>query len=182
MRDLKKLTDEQLIAYVRGKDQEAYLEVMLRYQNKLLRYANLLTSDEMKSADVVQNAFIKAFINLNGFNIKKKFSSWLYRIVHNEAINEMAKHKKEVPFPENFDFLDEKNMEKDFLQKETKARVEKCLSKMPLLYAEPLALFFLEEKSYEEISDILHLPTGTVGTRIKRAKILMKKICQTIKK
>ena len=49
---------------------------------------------------------------------------------------------------------------------------------MPLLYSEPLALFYIDEKSYEEIGNILRLPMGTVATRISRAKILMKKICQ----
>jgi RNA polymerase sigma-70 factor (ECF subfamily) len=49
---------------------------------------------------------------------------------------------------------------------------------MPLIYREPLSLFFIEEKSYEEISDILRIPTGTVGTRINRAKLILKKICQ----
>ncbi|MDD5681358.1 MAG: sigma factor-like helix-turn-helix DNA-binding protein, partial [Candidatus Omnitrophica bacterium] len=54
----------------------------------------------------------------------------------------------------------------------------KCLNKMSIIYKEPLSLYYLEEKSYEEISDILRIPIGTVGTRINRAKGLMKKICQ----
>ena len=49
---------------------------------------------------------------------------------------------------------------------------------MPVIYKEPLSLFYLEEKSYEEISDILRIPMGTVGTRVNRGKILMKKLCQ----
>ena len=52
---------------------------------------------------------------------------------------------------------------------------------MPVIYREPLSLYFLEEKPYEEISDILRIPVGTVGTRINRAKVLMKKICQKTK-
>jgi len=65
MEDLKKLTDEQVADYVRTKDQESYLEIVLRYQDKLMRYANSLIRDEMKSDDIVQNSFIKAFVNLN---------------------------------------------------------------------------------------------------------------------
>jgi len=49
---------------------------------------------------------------------------------------------------------------------------------MPIIYKEPLSLFYLEEKSYEEISDILRIPIGTVGTRVNRAKVIMKKLCQ----
>jgi len=180
MEDLKKLTDEQVVDYVRTKDQESYLEIVLRYQDKLMRYANSLTRDEQKSADIVQNSFIKAFVNLNSFNTKMKFSSWIYRIVHNEAMNEFVKHKNEIPMLEDMDFASSEDVAADFDKKETQERVRKCLSEIPLLYSEPLSLFFLEEKSYEEISDILRLPIGTVGTRINRAKILMKKICQTI--
>ncbi|HAU08019.1 MAG: RNA polymerase, sigma-24 subunit, ECF subfamily [Candidatus Yanofskybacteria bacterium GW2011_GWF1_44_227] len=180
MVDLKTLSDEKLIEYVRAADQDAYLEVVLRYQDKLLRYANYLAQDQMKSADIVQNAFIKAFVNLQSFNSKMKFSTWIYRIVHNEAMNEIVRYKKEMPMPEEFDFKSDENIEYDLIQKETSDLVRKCLSEMPLIYSEPLSLFFLEDKSYEEISDILRLPVGTVGTRINRAKILMKKICPTI--
>ncbi len=182
MESLEKLTDEQVADYVRAKNPEAYREIMARYQDKLMRYANYLTNNDMEAADVVQSAFIKAFINLNGFDVKKKFSSWIYRIVHNEAMNAIAKHKNELPMLEGMDFESKENIVDDLSREEVKKTVNKCLSYIPRLYSEPLSLFFLEEKSYEEISDILRLPIGTVGTRISRAKVLMKKICQTIQK
>ena len=53
---------------------------------------------------------------------------------------------------------------------------------MPIIYKEVLTLYYLEEQSYEAISDILRIATGTVGTRLNRAKIIMKKICQKQKK
>jgi len=59
--------------------------------------------------------------------------------------------------------------------------VHNCLEQIPIIYSESLALFFLDEKSYEEISDILRIPMGTVAVRINRAKIYMKKICETKK-
>lgn len=180
MKDLKKLTDEQVAEYVRTQDQEAYLEIVLRYQDKLLRYANTLSRDDSKSADIVQNTLIKAFVNLNSFNPDKKFSTWIFRIAHNEAIDELRKNKRELPMLEDMDFDSGEDLQEDFSQKETKERVKKCLAQMPLIYSEPLELFFLEEKSYEEISDILRLPIGTVGTRINRAKHLMRKLCQKI--
>jgi RNA polymerase sigma-70 factor, ECF subfamily len=180
MENLKNLTDEQVVNYVRTKDQESYVEIVLRYQNKLMRYADLLISDNMKATDIVQSSFIKAFVNLNSFNTKKKFSTWIYRIVHNEAINEIVKYKKEIPMLEEMDFANNEDIMINFIAKEERERVKKCLYRMPVLYSEPLSLFFLEERSYNEISDILRLPIGTVGTRINRAKILMKKICQTI--
>ncbi len=179
MEDLKILTDEQIVEYIRTKDKESYVEVVLRYQDKLMRYANSLVHDEHKSADIVQNTFIKAFINLNSFNTKMKFSTWIYRITHNEAINKIIKHKKEIPLPDDIDIVSDEDIELNFNKEEIRVKVKNCISEIPLIYAEPLTLFFLEEKSYDEISDILRLPIGTVGTRINRAKNLFKNICQT---
>ena len=181
MTDRSKLTDEQLVKYVRDQDKEAYDEIISRYGNKLKRYAVYLTGDEDKAADVVQEAFIKAYINLNGFNTKKKFSSWIYRIVHNEAMNILRKHNKNMPISDEVDFDSGVDLENDLIKKELRKHARFCLSQMPILYREPLSLYFLEDKPYDEISDILRIPVGTVGTRINRAKVLMRKICQNIK-
>lgn len=178
MEDSKKLTDETIVEKTRSQDQELYAVLVERYQKKLLRYAINLTKDESIAADVVQESFIKAFVNLNGFDTKKKFSNWIYRIVHNEAMNVIKKHKKDVPLPEGIDLESDENIEDDFRQKEAVVKVKRCLGGIPLMYSEPLTLRYIEEKSYEEISDILRIPMGTVATRIKRAKILMKHICQ----
>ncbi|MEI6587796.1 MAG: RNA polymerase sigma factor [Candidatus Moraniibacteriota bacterium] len=177
-KEILSLTDEEIVEKVQSEDQEFYNYLMERYQSRLLRYANNLVKDEHRAKDVVQEAFTRAFINLNGFDPKKKFSSWIYRIVHNEALNILKKYRKELPMLPEFDFESSENLEKDFSQKEITRAIEKCLSKIPLNYSEPLALFYIEEKSYEEIGDILRIPQGTVATRISRAKLLMQKICQ----
>lgn len=178
MSDFEKLSDEEIVEEVRSKDQELYYIIVERYQNKLLRYAISLIKDEDRASDVVQDSFIKAFINLNGFDTKKNFASWIYRIVHNEAINIVKKYQKELPILDDFDFQSDESIENNFEQKETVVKVKKCSEEMPLLYSEPLSLFYIHEKSYKEISDILRIPMGTVATRISRAKILMKKIWQ----
>jgi len=176
--DYEIFSDEEMVEKIRSIDQDFYAVLIERYQNKLLRYAANLIKDKDKAADVVQDSFIKAFINLKSFDIKKSFSSWIYRIVHNEAMNIIVKHQKEIKFPDNIDFKSKEDINKDFERKEIVTKVEKCLEKIPLLYSEPLALFYIDEKSYKEISDILRIPMGTVATRISQAKILMKNICQ----
>lgn len=178
MDDFIKITDEMLVAETRTKDKELYAYIVKRYQDKLTRYVRYLISDENRAADIVQDAFIKAFVNLNSFDTKKKFSSWLYRIAHNEAMNAVKKHRKEVPLDIDFDVPVKDGVEEEFDKKEIVQKAHKCLDQMPLMYSEPLALYYLDEKSYEEIGDILRIPMGTVATRISRAKILMKKICQ----
>lgn len=174
----KEISDEEIIEKVRNLDKDFYAFIVDRYQKKLIRYANNLIRNEDKAIDIVQESFIKAFINLNNFDSKKKFSSWIYRIVHNEAINIAKKYRKETPLLEDWDFEGGDNLEKDFEQKEIIENIEKCLNELPLLYSEPVTLYYIEEKSYEEISDILKIPMGTVATRINRAKKIMKNICQ----
>lgn len=181
MQDYSKITDEELVESIRSKDKELYAEIIKRYQAKLMRYVVNIIQDDDKAADVVQDTFIKTYINLNGFDVKKKFSSWIYRIAHNEAINLLNKHKKQLPLNQEVDFDSGISLEDELIKKELKTRAHYCLSQIPLHYRDPLSLYFLEEKSYEEISDILRIPVSTVGTRISRAKILMKTICQKTK-
>lgn len=178
MNETLKLTDEEIVEKVRSKDRDIYAVIIERYKNKLLRYATNIIRDEDKAGHIVQDSLVKAYINLNGFNTKKKFSSWIYRIVHNEAMNAVKKYQKEVPILDDFDFESEEDITKDFEKRETAIYVEKCLNSMPLIYSEPLTLYYLDEKSYEEISDILRIPMGTVATRMSRAKKIMKHTCQ----
>jgi len=171
-------SDEMVVKNVCSSDQELYSVLVTRYQEKLLRYITYLIHDEQKAKDVVQEAFIKAFINLKGFDTSKKFSSWIYRIAHNEAMNVVKKYQKEVRLPEDFEIESEDDMEADFVQQEMGEEVRAYLSELPVIYAEPLMLRYLEDKTYDEISYILRIPVGTVGTRINRAKKIMKQICK----
>lgn len=178
MKDISKLSDEEVIQIIQELDREMYAEIIRRYQNKLMRYASNIMGDEHAAADIVQEGFIKAYINLNGFDKRKKFSSWIYRIVHNEAINMLNKRKKQILINDNLDYDSGINIEDDFIKNEIISHAHNCLEQMPIIYKEPLSLFYLEEKSYEEISYILRIPIGTVGTRVNRAKGIMKNLCQ----
>lgn len=179
---MSKLSDEQLVIKVRDENQEFYAKLVKRYEQKLLRYANYLINNQYKAADIVQESFIKAFINLKSFNVNKKFSSWIYRIVHNQAINYLKKHRQELSWDKNIwlkDIIkDDKDLEKDLIRKEDIIRVTQGLKRLGIKYKEPLVLFYLEDRSYEEISDILRIAIGTVGTRINRGKKLLKLILE----
>ena len=182
MKNISQLPDEEVVQIVRTTDKEVYAEIIKRYQAKLMRYASYLVHDEHTGADVVQNGFIKAYINLNGFDIKKKFSSWLYRIVHNEAMNVLGKSKNQRPINEYDSFESSTDIEDETIKQELIEHAHSCIEEISLLYKEPLSLYYLEEKSYDEISDILRIPIGTVATRINRAKGIMKHICQKHRK
>lgn len=183
MKDLGKLTDEAVVKLVCAQDQELYAELVRRYQKKLQRYVGYITGNPAKTADIVQEAFIKAYVNLRGFDTQKRFSSWLYRIAHNEAINAVKKHRREISIEDNLWLGDvlksESDLEISLTKKEVAREVNGGLKRLPLGYRLPLTLYFLEERSYEEISEIMRLPVGTVGTRIRRGKKRLKKFLET---
>jgi len=173
------LSDEQIVEIVRKENQELYSEIIKRYNSKLTHYLRKFISDQDELDDVLQVVFIKAFRNLNAFDIEKKFSSWIYRITHNEAINNLKSNSKiKVPLDEvEFKIIDEKvDVGKDIDQGFLKREMANHLSDLKIKYREPLILFYFEEKSYEEISEILRIPINTVGTLIARGKKILKDI------
>lgn len=178
MESVDTLTDEAIVELVCRDNQEHYAQLVTRYQQPLLRYVYNLIHNEAVAQDVVQETFIKAFVNLNGFDARKKFSSWIYRIAHNEAMNAVKKYRKEVRLPETFEIPSELNLEDVFSRQETVDRVQQCLSALPIRYAEPLLLRYVDEQSYDEISYILRIPQNTVSSRISRGKKLLHRICQ----
>ena len=182
-KEVKNLSDEKLVGVVRDEDQEFYAELVKRYEERLKRYVNYLIGDR-EADEVVQETFIKAFVKLKSFDEKRgKFSSWVYRIAHNEAMNK-AKKKKHVSLDFN-DWLKEVlpgkiNVEEEYEKEEEKDGVRKCLGDLDFRYRSVLSLYYLEDKSYDEISEILKIPMGTVGIRLKRGKEKMREICSTI--
>ncbi|HCC04838.1 TPA: hypothetical protein DEP58_00850 [Patescibacteria group bacterium] len=158
-------------------EREAFACLVDRYEEKLLRYLKRIMPGLGEEAhDVLQEVFIKAYVNVQGFDTALSFSSWIYRIAHNEAINWLRKKKVR---PDTVALGDDDfqtfahSMEVSRGTHEytlTKDAVARTLSHMPEKYYTVLVLHFLEGKSYEEISDILTTPSGTVATLIHRAK------------
>jgi RNA polymerase sigma-70 factor (ECF subfamily) len=184
--NLAELSDEALAVLAQQGDKDAFGALARRYEPKLMRYASRLTSSgDIEAADVVQDALIKAYVNLRSFDPERRFSPWLYRIVHNELINTVRHRAREL-----LDFYDFDNLfpvaSKDDLAKETdrallREEMEKCLAKLPANYREPLVLFAYEGMTYQEISDVLRLPPVTVGVRINRGRNKLKELCSRLK-
>lgn len=177
------LTDEELVVAIREQDKELYSEIIHRYQTKLSHYLQKFIRDKDELEDVLQDVFIKAYRNLYGFNVNKKFSPWIYRIAHNESLNQIKKNSKFAFSLDETEYeaVDEKmHLDYKIDSKILKSKIVEELSGMKDKYREPIVLYFFEEKSYEEISDIMHVPTSTVGTLISRGKKILKKSLQKI--
>jgi len=176
------LSDSDIITKVINGDVDTFRLIVERYEAKLMRYSIYLLKDYDIASDVVQETFIKSYINLRNFRIGKQFSSWIYRILHNNAMNAIKSNKKTCSTAAideiGDDFIKKFETDKIIDKKLLDAKVRKCLDKISVKYQEILELSYFENLKYEEISDILHIPTSTVGVRIRRAKQMLKKICQ----
>lgn len=175
---ISKLSDQQLVSKVLQKQTEFFEQIVNRYQQKLYFYTLRYVADPDKAEDVVQESFIKMYINLQSYDHSKSFSPWAYRIVHNEAVNFIKKNSQYVIVDSNWleNMPDETtNLEHDLDIKLVSREVQKSVYALPIKYREIVILYYFENQDYERISDILHIPVSTVGTRIRRAKSKLKK-------
>lgn len=175
----EEISDNELVEIIRVENPERYAELIDRYQGKLFAYLYRLIGQKEESEDLLQDVFIKAYKNLNSYDTGRKFSSWIYRIAHNEAVNHIKrKSLKKFVSLENVtstkDKLDSASLEEGadtaWIKKETQQEVDEAIGKLPFKYRQVLVLRYYSDKSYEEISEILGKPVNTVGTLIKRAK------------
>lgn len=174
------MTDQEL-ARRSSENPDFFGALMERYETPLLRYIRRISSLPNEDAeDILQETFIKTYRNINDYDPDAKFSSWIYRIAHNQTIDTLRKRKVD-----SASFSIEANDAAQFLKAasdigaetetaDTLARVETIIRKLPETYREALILRFLEEKSYEEIMDILELPKGSVATLIHRGSRLLR--------
>lgn len=160
-------------------EQRYFGEIIDRFETKLDRYISRLGVQRPEDReDVLQDIFIKVYKNLNGFDTSLSFSSWIYRIAHNEAI---SWYRRQRVRPEGHLINDVDPVlatlaagaaapEQLFDQSINAGELQGALYKLEEKYRTVLILRFFEHKEYEEISDILRIPTGSVGTLIYRGK------------
>ncbi len=179
--DLEKKTDQQLVELAK-KDPEMFGALMDRYQKPLFFYIkriSQLSNDDVE--DLLQDIFVKIYLNINGYNCQMKFSSWAYRISHNHVVDNFRKiaARPKIALNEDDSWLkiirSDVDLEKDLANKQDMGAIRDIIEKMPLKYREVLILRFIEDKDYEEIMDILQKPKGTVATLIARGKKMIQK-------
>jgi RNA polymerase sigma-70 factor, ECF subfamily len=157
-------------------DRDVFGVLIKRYQDRIYRYIRRISSfsDDLIS-DIMQNTFIKAYINLNSFDTNLQFSSWLYRIAHNETISYLRKNKKHIeasllPDDSLDEFLGDIDIEREHMSIDDSGILWQAIKSLKQKYQDVIVLKYFEHKSYDEISDIIEKPPGTVATWISRAK------------
>lgn len=180
---IEELNDQQLVKLTL-EDSGYFVYLIQRYRAKLLNYIRRITNVRDEEAeDILQEVFLKTYLNLNSFKPELKFSSWIYAIAHNQVISNFRKIKarpegSSVTIDEGLadtlahDFDLEKEMDQSLLAE----RVGLALQALPAKYREILILKYLEEKNYQEMSDIIKKPMGTVASMLNKARSEFKKV------
>jgi RNA polymerase sigma-70 factor (ECF subfamily) len=172
--ECEKYGDEELVGLVLV-NPDYYACLVNRYTSALRRYVVRLGCTPIDADDVLQDVFINAYLHLNDFDRKLKFSSWIYRIAHNQAVSSFRKINSRPtielddiePWQELLmNSCPGINIDQAILKEKTKHVLDRLDDK----YREVLVLKYFEEKDYAEISDILKKPMGTIATLINRAK------------
>lgn len=189
IQDYNDKTDEEVFRELES-NPDLFEIIIDRYEKKLSFYIKRNSGPDIDRVDdILQEVFLSVYQNAKLFCYDMKFSSWIYRITHNKMIDYWRKHKKgkeEISLDENIRFVEtvynHNNVLEDIEKIESKELVSKVILLVKEKYREVLILRFLEEKTYEEISDILEKSTGTVGTLISRAKKEFKKELELLTK
>ncbi len=178
--------DDVLVKRAMGGDEQAYSELVDKYQRALYFHILKMIKDKEQVNDLVQEAFVKAFDNLNTYSTNYAFSTWLYRIATNHTIDYLRKKKlKTLSIDEPVKTRDgEMRMQledetagtdRNIIRKQRQNIVQNAIDELPSKYRKVIEMRHMEEKSYQEIADVLDLPLGTVKAHIFRARELLYK-------
>lgn len=189
--DERKIEDRKLIHRARNGDQKAFEELLNKYRNLVYHVMIKMVRNPQEAEDLSQEAFIKAFNALGSFNEEFAFSTWLMKIATNNCIDFLRKKKlRTYSIDEPIQYKDEKvkfevadhdpTPDKQLLNRERSKMIDEAIESLPPRYRHVILLRHKEEKSYEEISDILKLPLGTVKARIFRAREMLNKTIKNI--
>jgi RNA polymerase sigma-70 factor (ECF subfamily) len=175
----------QLLNRIRNGDKSAYIELVKPYSERLLRKAKSMMKNEDDAEDVVQDALISGYKSIGNFRADSGVYTWLYRIVINKSKDLLAKNKNrgEKPLSETeYLVLDERlGYEKKLELNDESNYLIKKVNSLDEVYKQVIELRYFEEKSYEEISEILELPLGTVKAQLFRARDFMFDLMKTTK-
>lgn len=174
------IDDRSLVINLKNRDEQAYRQLVSRYQAKLKNVAYGIILDLKESEDIVQDVFLKAFMGIDNFKCDSSIYTWLRRITINESLNWRRKWKRRFRWQHrsleqdaeyNIETAsDEKGPENIYQEKQLSASIKEGLDKLPEKARAVLVLKEIEGLSYEEIGHLLGISKGTVSSRIFYAR------------
>lgn len=186
-----KLTDEELIRRFQAGDEAAFEEIVYRYSDRLMNFAYRFVLNREESEDIVQDTFLKVYQNRHAYREIAKFSTWIYTITGNLAKTVLRKRRNRKLF--FFSRLGPEYKDMDFPSKDRKPEnkiegqfderiIQRAIKKLPEHFRTAIILRDIQELSYEEISNIINAPLGTVKSRINRARLRLQEDLKHLKR
>lgn len=176
------MDEKDIIQKVLAGDNDAFGLLVERYQTKVYNLALRMTGSEEDAADMAQEAFLRAWRSLPAFQFESAFSTWLFRLTHNVCIDHLRAQKRRptVSLTVSDDESDQ-SLQLDLpdpspgpelaaILSEDRAILAMAMAQLPTDYREILTLRAINDLSYSQIADILHLQEGTVKSRLSRAR------------
>ena len=179
------ITDLDLVTRAIRGHESGFEELVKRYQRPITAYIFRMLGDYDLSLDVTQDVFIKVYNSLDKYRPEYKFSTWIYRIAHNAAIDHMRRNSMQTSSieTENADGAYELQLEsslpspeKDRERSEWRAEIDAVVKCLPPSYRDLIVLRHSQELSYDEIAEVTGLPLGTVKNRLFRAREMMREL------
>lgn len=173
------LSDDHIIEAILKGEKQKYALLMRKYNQRLFRICKGYIRDEAEIEDVMQDAYVKAFLNLNKFEKRSQFSTWITRIVINECFQRLRKISKVSRLEENEDTMvvnltDNQNPETKSLNKELKQLLEQTIEQLPEKYRVVFIMREVEKVNIEETSEVLNISESNVKVRLNRAKEMLR--------
>jgi RNA polymerase sigma-70 factor (ECF subfamily) len=168
-----KLIEQVLILRCQIGDKDALAELIERYEAPLRYFISRLSANPETAEDIFQDTWLTVIRRIYSLKKTEAFSTWLYRIARNK-VYQRFRRKREL-FELNENIAVPNDTENDAFSTEDAAKIHRCLKELLPEYREVLMLRFLEQMSYEQISQVINCRLGTVKSRIHYAKLALKK-------
>jgi RNA polymerase sigma-70 factor, ECF subfamily len=176
--------DEEIVARCCSGDREAFAKLVLKYQSRVLTLATRILDNRSEAEDIAQDIFVKVFQSLHDFRGASRFSTWLYRITVNHCLNHLrrrARQQQTLVVTEPEEWMQESSASNPHKRLEQKERWALVQAKLQLLSPEHRTIILLrdfEGLSYDEIAEVLQLESGTVKSRLHRARMELKALLE----
>ena len=180
------LDESTLVSKAQSGDSAAFSELVSRYQNKIYRLAKHITQNDEDAEDVLQEAFLKAYEHIDGFQGNSKFYTWIVRIAVNEALMKLRKRKTDrtVPLDEPIDTGEEMvnreiavwedNPEQRYSREEMQGILNEAVESLKSDFRTVFVLRDIEELSTEETAEALGISVPAVKSRLLRARLALR--------
>jgi len=185
-------SEEALVKRALDGDQKAYQTIFEAYEQRIFHIIVKIVRNSEEAQDLVQETFIKAFGSLKSYNPDYRFTTWLYKIAANTSIDYIRKKKiQTMSLDQPIETKDGEvgmevadmshHPEREYSEKEKRLSISEAIDSLPEKYKQVIIMRHQEDKSYEQIAELLKVPVGTVKARIFRARELLKKKLKSIR-